>query len=259
MSDNQTPTPPGWYHDPDGMMRWWDGSAWTAVTVVAPATQQPAPTGLEAGAATAYAWRKLGDHAAFFLVSTLVLGLLSAVPFIGAYIGLIVSTTPGSEPSPALWSALAAGLVVAVTAGLVLQWLLSNAALHVLSGRAPTLRTALSTKNLGGYVVTSLLLGAIVAAGSLLCVLPGLAAAVAFVFAPLIALDKGTGPIDSLGRSYELVRSNLGQTLLTLLLAFAFLYAGSMICYIGMVATTPLSILMIAYSYRVLDHGHVAP
>ena len=42
-SVHQTTTPAGWFVDPSGTMRWWDGSAWTEHTA------PPAPIGSAAG------------------------------------------------------------------------------------------------------------------------------------------------------------------------------------------------------------------
>lgn len=259
--------PPGWYPDPNGVMRWWDGYAWTetVANVPQPYTQLPytpmpqGPLQLDAGAAASYGWKKFSQHAAFFVVTTLVFGVVSFGLLIASYIGLIVSTDPGASPTGATWILIGGAYIIAIGVSFVLQWALNHAALLASSGIAPSVRNVFSTQNLGRYIITSFLMGLIVIAGSILCLIPGLIAAVLFVFAPLIALDKGLGPVEALGRSYELVRSNLGQTLLTLLLSYGILYVGSMICYIGMAVTLPMSIVMIAYAYRVLDGQTVAP
>lgn len=264
MSDHNDHPAPGWYPDPNGVMRWWDGNAWTATVNTLPQVLPPAPPGppgplqLDAGAAFTYSWRKFSQHAMFFAVATVVLGAIAGVTFFAGYIGLIFSIDPDGSTSIG-WPMFAAGLLVSVVVGFVLQWILNHAALLTTAGIAPTAKNVFSTRNLGRYIVTSLLLGLVVTAGSILCLIPGLIAAVLFVYAPLISLDKGVGPVNALGRSYELARSNLGQTLLTLLLAYGILYAGSMVCYIGMVVTYPMSLLMIAYSYRVLEGEAVAP
>lgn len=37
------PLPAGWYQDPSGVVRWWDGQQWTQHVQGAPMMQQPVP------------------------------------------------------------------------------------------------------------------------------------------------------------------------------------------------------------------------
>ena len=92
-----------------------------------------------------------------------------------------------------------------------------------------------------------------------LCILPGIAVLFFTAYAPLIALDKGVGPVDAIRRSVDMVKDNLGQVFLLLLLAYAVYYLGSLACYVGLLVSIPVALVMITYSYRVLEGEPVAP
>ena len=44
-----------------------------------------------------------------------------------------------------------------------------------------------------------------------------------------------------------------------MLLAGAIYYAGSLACYVGLLVSTPVMVLMLAVSYRILEGEPVAP
>jgi uncharacterized membrane protein len=133
-----------------------------------------------------------------------------------------------------------------------------RAGLGVTRGVAPSLGMLVERTNLGTYVGTVLLIAVASTIGMFLCVLPGIAVLFFTAYAPLIALDKGLGPVESIRRSVGLVRENLGQVALVLLLSYAVYYLGSLACYVGLLVSIPVALIMITYSYRLLENEPVA-
>lgn len=69
--------PPGWYPDPAGTPRWWDGQQWTAATTEPPAQSYGASAArLDAGAICSYSWRKFTEHWQVLLPMMLVVALV---------------------------------------------------------------------------------------------------------------------------------------------------------------------------------------
>ena len=262
--------PPGWYHDPEGTVRWWDGQAWgdpaPPPAAVAPHPGQDpaqqygaAPAGLDAGAAFSYAWKKFTDHWQSLVAIVVVVALVNIAAILVAFLALIPALSGDSTSVIIGWSLYVVAIAAAAAVGFVVQAGVYRAGLAVTSGTAPRLGMLVETTNLGTYIGTALLVGLGAAVGMLLCVLPGLAVVVFCSYAPLIALDKGLGPVEAIRRSVELVRDNLGQVLLILLLSYAVYYVGSLACYVGLVVSIPVALLMVTYSYRVLEGEAVAP
>ncbi|CAN5415750.1 hypothetical protein BH10ACT3_BH10ACT3_05140 [soil metagenome] len=55
------------------------------------------------------------------------------------------------------------------------------------------------------------------------------------------------------------MKNNLGPVFLTLLLSYAVYYIGSLACYVGLVVSIPVALVMITYSYRALSNEAVTP
>ncbi len=250
---------PGWYHDPQGTVRWWDGQQWGVAQHAAGQVQQPAqpygalPAPLDAGAAFSYAWKKFTDHWQAFVLMVVVVGLITLVALLVPFLALIPGSSSDSGPAAIGWALFFVALTAALAVSFVVQAGIYRAGLGVTRGVAPRLGMLVETTNLGTYVGTVLLVWLGATIGLFLCVLPGLAVMVFCAYAPLIALDKGAGPVDAIRRSIELVRDNLGQVLLILLLSYAVYYVGSLACYVGLLVSIPVALVMVTYSYRVMD------
>ncbi len=270
--DPQGTTPPGWYTDPSGTTRWWDGTQWgQAAQPAAPvpptppgvpsaafAPQPAQPYGgsemprLDAGAAFSYGWKKFQEYWKEFLVMMLVVGLVSLVGVLVAFLGLLPAMS-GSDAGAFLgFAGFSVAILVVFVVSFVIQAGVYRAGLGVTKGEAPALGMLASTDHLGTYIGTTLLIGLAYFVGFLLCVIPGLIVLLFTAYAPLIALDKGVGPVDAIRQSVELVRNNLGPVFIVLILAYAVQYVGTLACYVGVLVSIPVSLVMITYSYRAL-------
>jgi hypothetical protein len=69
----------------------------------------------------------------------------------------------------------------------------------------------------------SLLYGLAVLAGTILLIIPGIFLSVAFILAHIALVTENRGPIDALGRSWELVKNNWWRTFIIISVAF-FIY-----------------------------------
>ncbi|MHB1137887.1 MAG: DUF2510 domain-containing protein [Microthrixaceae bacterium] len=280
MSDGpQDPqgTPPGWYTDPSGTTRWWDGTQWgQAAPPAAPVPPTPpgAPVGafapqpaqpyggsemprLDAGAAFSYGWKKFQEYWKEFLVMMLVVGLVSLVGVLVAFLGLLPAMSGTDAGAFIGFLGFSLAILVVFVVSFIIQAGIYRAGLGVTRGETPSLGMLVSTHNLGTYIGTTLLIGIAYFVGFLLCVLPGLAVLLFTAYAPLIALDKGVGPVEAIRQSVELVRNNLGPVFIVLILAYAVQYVGTLACYVGVLVSIPVALVMITYSYRALTNEPV--
>jgi len=155
------------------------------------------------------------------------LGIVQAV-LVGLFLGSVMKTpTPGQD----LFGFSTPMIVGAAGGGLLLYglWLIGYAivyaALAVAISRSylgaevrPADAYAQVTRNIGPLLVTWLIVGLITFLGFLLCVIPGVYAAVALSFAwPLVVLE-GLGPGAAVNRSAELVKGYWWRVFGTMLL-----------------------------------------
>ena len=256
MSDS---TPPGWYSDPNGTTRWWDGNAWGAAAGDVPVAQPYQAGGvtgvprLDAGEAFSYGWKKFQEHWQAFVVMVLVVGLISLVSGLIVFLALLPAMS-GNSTAAAVGLVLSVALLVAYMAiNFIVQAGVLRAGLGVTKGEAPRLSMLTDMTNMGTYIGTTLLISLAAFVGFILCILPGLAVVVFAAYAPFIALDKGVGPVDAIRQSVDMVKNNLGPVLLVLLLSYAVYYIGSLACYVGLLVSIPVALVMIAHSYRAIS------
>ncbi|CAN5415837.1 hypothetical protein BH10ACT3_BH10ACT3_05150 [soil metagenome] len=221
---------PGWYVDGTGVTRWWDGTQWGEAAPAAAAPTPAAPvlpptpgagwtapvdptavggyptpaaqpyTGpavavLDPGVALSYGWKKFQEYAKEFIVMVVVVALVSLVGVLVAFLGLLPAVSGNSTGAAIGFVLFGLALVLSMAISLIVQAGVSRAGLGVTQGIPPSLKMLVDTTNLGTYIGTVLLVALGYFVGFLLCVLPGLAVLFFTAYAPLIALDKGVGPV----------------------------------------------------------------
>ena len=201
--------------------------------------------GFTPGAAISYAWSATMKNIGPLVVMTLVILVAQVVIQFGFSGGKGVF-------------ALLLSIVTAVVS-LILSMGLMRAALRVTDGGTPELSQLTETDQLGPYIVQAILVGIAIGIGLVLCIIPGLIAAVLFAFAGYVVIDTRDGDaVGAIKRSFEIVKGNFGAVLGLFVLLMLINLVGAMLCGIGLLFTYPMSSVAFAYAYRTLNGQPVA-
>ncbi|HLU42291.1 MAG TPA: hypothetical protein VKZ55_07840 [Microthrixaceae bacterium] len=214
---------------------------------------------LEVGAAISYGWKKFQEHAKDFIVLVLVVFAVTVVLALLSQFALLPAFTGSDSGFVVSMFGFALVTVIQFVIGFIVQAGVYRAALGVTRGQAPTVSQLTDTTNLGPFVLTVLLVGVGAFVGYLLCFIPGLIWIVLTAYAPIIAIDRGTSPVDSIRQSIDWVTNNLGQVLLILIVAYVVYIAGAIACFVGLLVSIPVALVAITYSYRALNNETVVP
>lgn len=216
--------------------------------------------------AIAYGWRGFTRNLAPFLVLTAValaigvsISLLSNVITTGSVLGI-----EEYDSSPDLGEMLARQ---GVSLGLsfvssVISWVIGVAMMRGALDVADTGHTDLGAMftriSWGAAVGAALLTTLAIWAGIIACVIPGLIIGFLLWFV-LPAVVDGESATGALGASYRFTTGNLGDVLLFFLLSIAVLVAGVCACGVGLLVATPVLMIGMAYTWRVLQGRPVTP
>ena len=201
--------------------------------------------GFTPGAAISYAWNATMKNLGPLVLMTLVILVAQVVIQVGF---------SGGRGVVALLLSIATSVV-----SLILAMGLIRAALRVTDGGTPELSQLTETDQLGPYIVQAILVGIAIGIGLVLCIIPGLIAAVLFAFAGYAVIDTRDGDaIGAIKRSFEIVKGNFGAVLGLIVLLMLINFAGALLCGIGLLFTYPMTSVAIAYAYRTLNGQPVA-
>lgn len=244
--------------------------------------------------AIGWGWRKFRQFFGPVMVGVAIyVGLNVAAGIVSALVTAVVSAAAVAANDLTVTTALQsldAAFQISSTLGgsianMVLSGAAARAALDVADGRQYDFLNALRRVPILKIIGATLLSALVIAIGLLLPVLPLIAAAVLLdlprwaivaaaivVVLPAIALsvllyltrwvvvDEPSVPVtDALRLSASLVRTNLGNAILTGLLVILVMAAGILACCVGVLAAYPITIFATANAYRRFRDQSVAP
>ena len=199
------------------------------------------------GDAISYGWNATVKNIGPMLIITIVILVVQAVlRFIGV----------GFDNQVLLFVWTVLGFAV----GLVLAMGLIRASLRVTDGGRPDVNQLTQLDDFGPYLLVSLLSGIVIGVGIVLCVVPGVLAAVFLGFGGYVVIDQHeSDPIAALKQSFALVKPKFGPILGLLLLLAVINIVGALLCGIGLLFTYPMTAITMAYTYRSLSGQPIAP
>lgn len=151
---------------------------------------------------------------------------------------------------------LLVGFVILVFAQIIGAGLIRGS-LAVTQGRAFEIGDLFNFAQIGPVLITSLIVGAAVFVGSILCYVPGIILGFLLSYSLYFVIDKDMAPMDAVKASFELTTKNLGSTIIWYLVGGLIAVAGVIACGIGVIATIPITLLGTAYTYKKLTGQEV--
>ncbi|MFT3899226.1 MAG: hypothetical protein QM728_03145 [Gordonia sp. (in: high G+C Gram-positive bacteria)] len=157
------------------------------------------------------------------------------------------------------WIMTILGMIVSLIVGGYVAAAYWNGILKIADGQQVTFGSFFQPRNVGQVIIASVLSGLIMMIGFAACFLPGLVAAIFLYFTTIAVVDHNLKGPDGLSASFNVVKANFGPALLTALLAWVTVAVGLLLCGVGALAGAPIAALLVAYAWRHLTGGYVAP
>ncbi len=103
------------------------------------------------------------------------------------------------------------------------------------------------------FLAASILVGLAVGIGFVLLIVPGLIAAVLFMFTTFIVIDRGLGPIEAMKESMRIGSGHRWTLLGLIAVLMLIVIAGLLALFVGVLVAMPVSTLAFVHAYRVLS------
>lgn len=230
-----------------------------------PAGGYGAPPPSLIGEPFSYGWQQFTRNGGLFIGAGLVWFVILIVAFsivglIFGGIGEVFRTTSGGRIGFSL------GFIVFSLIGYLVTYLVQaifiRAALDLTEGRRLAFGNFFRFVDAGPVVITALLLTAIsfvVGLVPLVGWLIGLVVNFLLFFTFWFVIGKQLAPVDAIKASYELITKNLSTTILFYLLALAILFAGALLCGVGLLVAVPVVLVATAFLFKRLLDDPIAP
>lgn len=130
--------------------------------------------------------------------------------------------------------------------------------LDICEGKKFSLGDAFSRISPVPVIITGVLVSLLTSIGFVFLVLPGIVVSIFSFFAIYFVVDRNESPLKAIGSSFSMVGSNFGPALLSGLLAFLILVAGTIALVVGLLVALPVTVVAGAYAFKSFSGQPVA-
>ncbi len=204
------------------------------------------------GSAIGFGWGTFKKRPWFFVGATVVILLLyGAISVITSGIDAAVG---GSASEPTLVGSLVSFVLSTfVSMGVTAFYLAAHD-----NPETVDLTTLWHPEPFWKFLIASLLVGLAIGIGFVLLIVPGIIAAIFFMFTHFAVIDKGLGPIEAMKESMRIGRGYRWPLLGFIVLIALIIMAGFLALVVGILVAMPVAALAATHAYRVLS-GQAGP
>lgn len=204
-------------------------------------------------AAFRFGWETFRKRPGFFVGVTLIIGLVSFLT--GAVAGMF-GAGDGGIIGGAIQFLVSALVDLGVTT-LMLKVYDSVESAHFGDLWSPKLYipylgvTILVGIAVGIWFVLSYILGPL---GMLIAIIPAAIAALTFMFAKFLVVDRKLGPVEAMKESMRITKGRYGSLILFVIAIAVMNFIGALALLVGLLITVPVSGIAVVYVYRTIGH-----
>lgn len=206
--------------------------------------------------AIGYGWSKFWKRPGDLLVPALIVVLISIVWSVVVSIvleSIFANNFLAALFSAALSSAIGGLVTFALGAGLI------KIALDVVDGKQVSVGDVFTVATRTDVLTLAVILSAASFVGTLLCYVGAIAVGFFTWFAYYFLLDHGLSPIEAIKAGINFTTSHISDVLVLAMLGVLVLFAGAVLCLVGLFAAWPIVLIASAYTFRRLHGQPVAP
>ncbi|HEY5527477.1 MAG TPA: DUF975 family protein [Candidatus Anoxymicrobiaceae bacterium] len=199
------------------------------------------------GDAVSFGWETMTKNVWFFVLVMLILWIASGIPS-AAQSGY--GYLPGAAAATLGFIFALIGLVVAVFVNMAQVTI----GLDFCDQKPADYGDLVSNyQKFWDVLIGSILYFLIVLAGLILLIIPGIYWAIRYHFFAYLIIDKDMKPVEAIKRSGQLTRGVWWHLFVLALAMFGITLIGVILCGVGLLFTTPIVLVSIAYVYRTLQ------
>ena len=196
------------------------------------------------------AWQLFAANWAPWVIITLLLLVVSG----GLNVGTTLLMDPYSsdvDPASVLGVSFGSTLLVWIFSLVLSAFMLRGALLEV-DGRRPALGDFFTLTNFWQYLLVSVLVTVFVFLGLFALIVGAMVVQCFLDWAGLFTLDRDQDAMEAIKSSFATIKANATELFLLAILNTGLSIAGVMLCGVGVLVTTPLTLLASVYAYRML-------
>lgn len=216
----------------------------------APAPQQP--RGTVSLDVIGEAWKLVQPSIGQWALALLIVGaLVFVVNIISSIIQAPFSPRQGQSPGLMFYMMLLVAQVIgAVIQGVALAALYRMAIANIRTGKADLNQMFGVTEVLAPVLVASILVYLATIVGFVLCIVPGIIAALGLTMTQPLIVDQKLAPVDAMKASWAGMKPHLGSLFVLGFVLGLLNFAGALACGVGLFVTVPIYVVAMALVYR---------